>query len=48
MLFSFNNGNGFTQGHADPLKTLRYQPPKQTNVLNNIRKSSESLEDFGF
>lgn len=48
MLFSFNNGNGFTQGHSDPLKTLRYQAPKQTNILNNIRKSSERLEDFGF
>ena len=48
MLFSYNNGNGFTQGHADPLKTLRHQPPRQTSVLNNIRKNSESLEDFPF
>ena len=48
MLFSFNSGNGFTQGHTDPLKNLRYQEPIQTNVLNNIRKSSESLEDFPF
>tara|TARA_R110001606_G_scaffold305075_1_gene452350 strand:- start:274 stop:501 length:228 start_codon:yes stop_codon:yes gene_type:complete len=48
MLFSYNNGNGFTQGHTDPLKTLRHQPPRQTSVLNNIRKNSESLEDFPF
>jgi hypothetical protein len=48
ILFNFNNGNGFVNNSKDPLKNLRYQEPRQTNVLGNIRKSSESLEDFPF
>ena len=54
LLFNFNNGNGFTQGHNNPLKKLRGGDEvvkTHTNTLRDFRKATsteQDLQDFNF
>ena len=54
LLFNFNNGNGFTQGHNNPLKNLRGSDEvvkTHTNTLRDFRKATsteQDLQDFNF
>tara|TARA_R110001599_G_scaffold4567_4_gene23476 strand:+ start:1166 stop:2116 length:951 start_codon:yes stop_codon:yes gene_type:complete len=54
LLFNFNNGNGFTQGHNNPLKNLRGGDEvvkTHTNTLRDFRKATsteQDLQDFNF